>query len=196
VATERVAASGARPGPEAFDAGALAGAHVIAGTLDGGEIRLGIAVSRFNAEVTTRLLAGARSACERHGIAAEAVSVAVVPGAFELPLAAQALAHSGVDAVVCLGAVIRGETTHYDLIAGEAAAGCQRVQLDTGVPVAFGVLTTENLDQALARAGGELGNKGEEAVDTAIEMTTLLRGTVQLAPGVTGPGVAHSVRAR
>ena len=132
MATERVAASGARPGPEAFDAGALAGAHVIAGTLDGGEIRLGIAVSRFNGEVTTRLLAGARSACERHGIAAEAVSVAVVPGAFELPLAAQALAHSGVDAVVCLGAVIRGETTHYDLVAGEAAAGCQRVQLDTG----------------------------------------------------------------
>lgn len=102
--------------------------------------------------------------------------IVYVPGSFELPLAAQAVAKSGsFDAIVCLGAVIRGETAHFDFVAQQCAAGLQRVQLDTGVPVAFGVLTTENLAQALERSGGALGNKGAEAVETVIEMGGVLR---------------------
>lgn len=142
----------------------------------GGTARLGVACARFNDEVTGRLLAGARAAWRSAGIKDGDVVVVEVPGAFELPLAAAVLARSGrVDTIACLGAVIRGETSHYDLVAGECAAGCQRVQLDTGVPVAFGVVTTEDLAQALARAGGERGDKGAEAVETALEMLGVLR---------------------
>ena len=122
------------------------------------------------------LLAAARAELERRGVAASDRSVAWVPGAFELPLAAMMMARTACfDAVVCLGAVIRGETSHYDFVAGECAAGIQRVQLEMKLPVVFGVLTTENLDQALARAGGAVGNKGIEAVATAVEMVNLLR---------------------
>lgn len=149
---------------------------VLVGGPDGDGIRLGVACARFNVAVTTRLLAGARRAWQEAGVLAEEVVVVQVPGAFELPLAARALARSGrVDAVVCLGSVIRGETSHYDLVAGQAAEGCMRVQLETGVPVAFGVVTTDSLDQAVERSGGGQGDKGAEAVYTAIEMASLLR---------------------
>ena len=141
--------------------------------------------------MTALLLAGALAELERLGVAPADRTVAWVPGAFELPLAAMAMARTlRYDAVVCLGAVIRGETSHYDFVAGECASGLQRVQLDLALPVIFGVLTTENLEQALERAGGALGNKGAEAVATAIEMATVLR---QLS-GTAGPasGAAQS----
>jgi 6,7-dimethyl-8-ribityllumazine synthase len=144
--------------------------------LDGGGLRMGVACSRFNRHVTDLLLEGALSRLRALGVGEDAAEVVWVPGAFELPLAARALAASGrVDAVICLGAVIRGETGHYDFVAGECASGLQRVQLDTGVPAVFGVLTTENLEQALDRAGGRHGNNGEESADTAVEMAGLLR---------------------
>ena len=149
---------------------------VAAGPADGTPARLGVVCARFNAEVTGRLLAGARRAWQAAGVGDAAVVVVEVPGAFELPIAARALAQRGdVDAVVCLGAVIRGETSHYDFVAGQCAAGCQQVQLATGVPVVFGVLTTDDLAQALARSGGDRGDKGGEAVDTALEMVAVLR---------------------
>ena len=153
-------------------------AVVAAGPAEGarGATRLGVVCARFNAEVTGRLLAGARGAWQAAGLEEADVVVVEVPGAFELPLAARALAVGRrVDTIACLGAVIRGETSHYDLVAGECAAGCQRVQLDTGVPVAFGVVTTESLAQALARSGGDRGDKGAEAVETALEMLAVLR---------------------
>lgn len=148
----------------------------LVGDLDATELRLAVACSRFNLEITSRLLDGAYDALYRFGVGKERRLVAWVPGAFELPMAALTLARSGGhDAVVCLGAVVRGETSHYDFVAGECARGLQQVQLETGVPVVFGVLTTENLTQALERSGGKLGNKGAEAVETAVEMASLLR---------------------
>ncbi len=139
-------------------------------------LRVALVCSRFNELVTERLLAGAHDGLLRHGVDEESVTVAWVPGAFELPLAAMRLAASGeVDAVVCLGAVIRGATPHFDYVAGQCAAGVQRVQLDTGVPAVFGVLTTDTVDQALDRAGGKAGNKGFDAAAAAIEMADLLR---------------------
>ena len=146
------------------------------GSLDGTGLRVAIVCGRFNDLITERLLAGARDALRRHGVDEASVSVAWAPGAFEVPLVAQRFAGSGeVDAVVCVGAVIRGATTHFDLVAGQCAAGVQRVQLDTGVPVVFGVLTTETIEQALERAGTKAGNKGFEAAGVAIEMADLLR---------------------
>lgn len=151
-----------------------AGVDELVGTHAGDGLSVAVVTARFNEDVSKRLLAGAREAIGRLQVASHAVYW--VPGAFELPLAARALATSGRwDAVVCLGAVIRGETSHYDFVAGECASGLQRVQLDTGVPVIFGVLTTEDLDQAFERSGGALGNKGDEAVLTAVEMANLLR---------------------
>lgn len=148
----------------------------IRGSGDGRGLHIAIACSRFNGHVTRLLLAGALAELDRCGVTETDRTVVFVPGAFELPLAAMTLAGThDFDAVVCLGAVIRGETSHYDFVAGECAAGIQRVQLEMKLPVVFGVLTTENLDQALARAGGALGNKGTEAVASAIEMATLLR---------------------
>ena len=144
--------------------------------LDGSGLKIGVACARWNGEVTDLLLEGALGRLAALGVEPADVRTMVVPGSFELPLAAQVLATTGgVDAVVCLGAVIRGETSHYDLVAGECAAGLQRVQLDTGVPVVFGVLTTENLEQALERSGGRHGHKGEEAAETAVEMARLLK---------------------
>jgi len=146
------------------------------GHLRGDGLRVAIACARFNDFITERLLSGARDALLRHGVDETSVTVAWAPGAFELPLVAQRLAQSGDhDAVVCLGAVIRGATGHYEHVAGQCASGLQRVQLDTGIPVVFGVLTTETVEQAVERAGTKLGNKGAEAAVTAIEMADLLR---------------------
>jgi 6,7-dimethyl-8-ribityllumazine synthase len=140
-------------------------------------MRIAILASRFNFEVTERLLAGARQALDGYGVDEDSIQETWVPGAFELPLAARLVAaRDHVDAVICLGAVIRGETDHYTHVATQCAAGLQRAQLDTGVPVIFGVLTTETLDDALQRAGGKHGNKGEEAAAAAVEMAALVRG--------------------
>ena len=146
------------------------------GQLRGDGLRIAIAAGRFNDFITERLLTGARDGLVRHGVDESSITVAWAPGAFELPLVAQRLALSGeYDAVICLGAVIRGATGHYEHVAGQCAAGIERVQLDTGVPVIFGVLTTENVEQAIERAGTKAGNKGFESAMTAIEMADLLR---------------------
>ena len=147
-----------------------------AAVVSGAGLRIGVAVSRYNDAVTTRLLDGAREALAAADVTD--VTVVDVPGAFELPLAAQAMLTTGpvaCDAVVLLGCVIRGETPHFDYVCAQAAAGAQRVALDTGRPVVFGVLTTDTLDQAMARAGGAVGNKGAEAATVAVEMSRLLR---------------------
>ena len=150
-------------------------ARTFEGKLSGQSLSLAIVVSRFNRLVTERLLAGAQDALARHGIDGEKVDVAWVPGSLELPLVARRLAERGrYDAIVCLGAVIRGETPHFDYVASQAAAGITRVALDTGVPTIFGVITANTLEQALDRAGGKAGNKGYDAVVTAIEMANLL----------------------
>jgi 6,7-dimethyl-8-ribityllumazine synthase len=141
--------------------------------LDGRGLRVGIVRARWNSGIVERLTEGARRALADLGVAE--VTEVSVPGSFELPMGARILARSGrVDAVICVGSVIRGETTHYDLVAGEAAAGIQQVQLDTGVPVAFGVLTTEDQAQAMARSEGPGGhNVGEESALVAVEMARL-----------------------
>ena len=137
--------------------------------------RFAVVASRFNEVVVNQLVAGATECLRRHGISDDDVDVAWVPGAFELPLAADRLARTDrYDAVICLGAVIRGQTAHFDHVAGQAAAGIQRVALDTGVPVLFGVLTTENFEQAMDRAGGKHGNKGWDSAMAAMEMAGLL----------------------
>ena len=131
--------------------------------------RVGIVVSRYNESVTTRLLAGAEECLEQRGIGKDRRDIRWVAGAWELPVVAQALAvERGCDAVCALGAVIRGETPHFDFVAGEASRGLMNVQLETGVPVGFGLLTCDTMAQALARAGGEAGNKGFEAMDAAL----------------------------
>jgi 6,7-dimethyl-8-ribityllumazine synthase len=141
--------------------------------LTGGDLRIAVVVSRFNEEVSKRLLRGALGALEEHGV--KDPDVLWVPGSLELPVTALALAERGNhDAIVCLGCVIRGETYHFELVAGQAAAGIMQVQLDTGVPVAFGVLTTEDKEQALARSGPK-NNKGADAAEVAIEMANLMR---------------------
>jgi len=146
------------------------------GKLRGDGLRIAIACARFNDFITERLLTGCRDGLLRHGVDDASVTVAWAPGAFELPLVAQRLASSGdFDAVVCLGAVIRGATGHYEHVAGQCASGIQRAQLDTGVPIVFGVLTTDTIEQAIERAGTKSGNKGFEAAMTAIEMADLLR---------------------
>jgi len=141
---------------------------------DASGMRFAVVVARFNRDITEALLEGAERVLRKHD--AEDVSVAWVPGAFEVPLVAKRFATSGtVDAVICIGAVIRGETAHFEYVAGEAAAGITRAALDTGVPVIFGVLTVDDRAQALDRLGGREGHKGEEAALTAIEMVSLLR---------------------
>lgn len=146
------------------------------GQLRGDGLRVAIACGRFNDLITERLLAGARDGLVRHGVDEASITEVWVPGAFELPLVALRLASSGeYDAVICLGAVIRGATGHYEQVAGQCAAGIQRAQLDTGVPVVFGVLTTDTIEQAIERAGTKAGNKGFESASTAIEMADLLR---------------------
>jgi 6,7-dimethyl-8-ribityllumazine synthase len=143
--------------------------------LDVERLRFAVVVSRFNHLISVRLLEGCTSELSRRGVADHAVHVAWVPGAFELPLAARALAASGhYDAVIALGVVIRGGTPHFDYVCAGVTAGIQDVMRDTRIPVAFGVLTTDDVEQALARAGGALGNKGEEAALVAIEMARLV----------------------
>jgi 6,7-dimethyl-8-ribityllumazine synthase len=145
------------------------------GGLEGSGRRVAIVVSRFNRLVTEPLLAGAKEALARHGVADADVDVAWVPGSFELPLAAQRLAQSGRYAgVVAIGAVVRGATAHFEHVAAQAAAGLAAVARESGVPVAFGVLTTDTMEQALDRAGGKAGNKGAEAALTVLEMAALL----------------------
>jgi 6,7-dimethyl-8-ribityllumazine synthase len=146
------------------------------GSLVGSGLRVGIVVARFNELITRQLLDGCTSALRRHGVADAAIEVAWVPGSFELGTAALALARSGrVDAVVCLGCIIRGATSHYDHVAAAATSGVQQAGLQTGVPCIFGVLTTENQEQAFDRAGIKAGNRGADAAVAAIEMATVLR---------------------
>jgi 6,7-dimethyl-8-ribityllumazine synthase len=147
---------------------------VLRGDREGRGIRVGVACALFNGGITWRLLEGALAGLETCEVDRADIKVAWAPGAFELPVVARAFA-AAVDAVVCLGAVIRGSTGHYDLVAGECAAGIQRVQLDTGVPVVFGVLTTDTVAQALERSEPGQANKGWEAAVTAVEMHRLLR---------------------
>jgi 6,7-dimethyl-8-ribityllumazine synthase len=149
---------------------------VLEGSLLTGDDRAAIVVARFNDLVTDRLLTGAVDALHRHGLADDRITVVRVPGSFELPLAAQRLAHSGqFTMVVCLGAVIQGETTHHEYINHQMAAGILQASLTSGIPVSFGVLTCQSMEQALDRAGGKTGNKGVEATLAAIEMANLLR---------------------
>lgn len=146
------------------------------GHLIGSGLKIAIVVARFNEFITSKLLTGAEDGLRRHGVEEENVTVAWVPGAFELPLVANKLAQSGkYDAVITLGTVIRGATTHYDYVCNEAAKGISQAALKTGVPVVFGVLTTETIEQAVERAGTKAGNKGYESAVTAIEMSNLLK---------------------
>lgn len=156
---------------------------------DGAGLRVAVLVGRFNASVTEGLRDGAVEGLRTCGVADEDVLVEHVPGAFELPLAARQVAGSGeVDAVVCLGAVIRGGTPHFEYVSGEAAAGIMRAGLDTGVPVVFGVLTTDDDDQAVERSGPGADNKGYEAALGAVEMAVLLRRLPGGTGGAPGPG--------
>ncbi|WP_349667978.1 6,7-dimethyl-8-ribityllumazine synthase [Lacrimispora sp.] len=150
---------------------------VFEGTLVSEKIRIGIVAARFNEFITSKLLGGAVDCLKRHGISEEDIEVAWVPGAFEIPLIASKMAGCGkYDAVICLGAVIRGSTTHYDYVCSEVSKGIAQVSLSSGIPVMFGVLTTENIEQAIERAGTKAGNKGFDCAAGAIEMVNLIRG--------------------
>ena len=143
-------------------------------------IRVGIVAARFNAFIVSKLLSGCQDGLLRHGVRDEDIAVAWVPGAFEIPLAAQAMAKSGkYDAVIALGAVIRGATSHYDYVCAEVSKGVAQTSLATGVPVLFGVLTTDTIEQAIERAGTKAGNKGAECAQGAIEMVNLFRAMEQ-----------------
>lgn len=138
--------------------------------------RIAVVAARFNEFITSRLLSGCEDGLVRHGVDTGQIDVAWVPGAFEIPVVAQRLAESGrYDAVICLGAVIRGSTSHYDYVCAEVSKGVAQVSLKTGLPVLFGVLTTDNIEQAIERAGTKAGNKGAECAQGAIEMVNLIR---------------------
>lgn len=146
------------------------------GSLMGQGLKFAVVVSRFNEFMTGKLVAGAKDAFLRHGVAESDIDLAWVPGAFEIPLVAKMLAVSGrYDAVVCLGAVIKGNTPHFEYIANEVAKGIAAVNMDTGLPVIFGVITAETLEQAIERAGSKMGNKGFDAAVHAIEMANLVK---------------------
>ena len=146
------------------------------GKLVSENIKVGIVVARFNEFITSKLLSGALDTLTRHEVKEENIQVAWVPGAFEIPLIASKMAESGkYDAVICLGAVIRGSTSHYDYVCSEVSKGIASVSLKSGIPVMFGVLTTENIEQAIERAGSKAGNKGSECAQGAIEMVNLIR---------------------
>lgn len=150
--------------------------RILEGDLQVRDLRFAILASRFNEFVVDALVRGAVDALRRHGAADKQIDVVRVPGAFDMPLVARKLALSRrYDAIVAVGAVIRGQTSHFDYVAGECASGLARVSAETGVPVAFGVLTTENAEQAMDRAGGKAGNKGADAANSAIELANLLR---------------------
>lgn len=146
------------------------------GNLIGEGLKFGLVVGRFNDFITQKLLSGAIDALSRHGVADQDIEVAWVPGAFEIPMVArQMVDKASYDAVICLGAVIRGATPHFDFVAGEVSKGIAKVGLDTGKPVIFGVITADTIEQAIERAGTKAGNKGWDAAVTAIEMANLLR---------------------
>ena len=147
------------------------------GNLQAKGVKLGIVISRFNDLITKELLSGAKDCFIRHGGNEDDLHVAWVPGAFEIPLVAKIMTAKDYDAVVCLGAVIRGATPHFDYVAAEVSKGVAKVSLDTGKPVIFGVITTDSIEQALERAGTKAGNKGWNAVQNAIEMVNLIRET-------------------
>ncbi len=151
-------------------------ARIIEGKLDATGLKFGLIVSRFNSFITDRLVEGAQDALLRHGAADHDLEIIRVPGAFEIPLAASKAAGSGrYDALICLGAVIRGSTPHFDYVSSEVSKGVAHVCLESGVPVAFGVLTTDNIEQAIERAGTKAGNKGFEAAMGVIEMVNVLK---------------------
>ncbi len=146
------------------------------GSLLAADLRFGIVVSRFNEFITGRLLEGSKDALTRHGAKLDYVDIAWTPGCFEIPLVAKKMAHSGkYEAIICLGAVIRGATPHFEYVAAEVSKGIARVTLDTGLPVVYGVITADNLEQAIERAGTKEGNKGFAAATTAIEMANLMK---------------------
>jgi 6,7-dimethyl-8-ribityllumazine synthase len=149
--------------------------RVIEGDLQGQGVKVSIVVSRFNGFITDRLLEGALDALRRHGVEEKGITVVRVPGAFEIPLGVRRAAGQKVDAVVALGALIRGGTPHFDYLSAEVTKGVAQVMLDTGIPVSFGVLTTDTVEQAIERAGAKSGNKGAEAAQSALEMVSLLR---------------------
>jgi len=150
--------------------------QLFSGNLVGSGLKIGLVSSRWNDFMGSKLLEGAQDALTRHGVIEEDIDVAMVPGSFELPLASQKMASSGrYDAVVCLGVVIRGATPHFEYVAGETAKGIAQAGLQSGIPVTFGVITSDTLEQAIERAGSKAGNKGMEAALAAIEMANLLR---------------------
>ena len=150
--------------------------NIIEGNINGRGLKFAIVVSRFNEFITSKLLGGALDMLKRHETDEQSIDVAWVPGAFEIPLVAKKLASSGkYDAVICLGAVIRGSTTHYDYVCNEVSKGIATVGLTTGVPTIFGVVTTENIEQAIERSGTKAGNKGSDAAMSAMEMANLLK---------------------
>lgn len=149
--------------------------RVIEGDLQGQGAKVSIVVSRFNSFITERLLEGALDALRRHGVEEKGITVIRVPGSFEIPLGVRRAAGQKVDAVIALGALIRGGTPHFDYLSAEVTKGVAQVMLETGVPVSFGVLTTDTVEQAVERAGTKAGNKGAEAAQTALEMVSLLR---------------------
>ncbi|MEW6274186.1 MAG: 6,7-dimethyl-8-ribityllumazine synthase [Bacillota bacterium] len=149
---------------------------VYEGHLLGEGLRFGLVVGRFNEFITNRLLSGALDALKRHGVLEQDVEIAWVPGAFEIPLAARKMIErQRFDAIICLGAVIRGATPHFEYVAAEVSKGVARISLETGVPVAFGIITADSLEQAIERAGTKAGNKGWNAALTALEMANLLK---------------------
>lgn len=149
--------------------------RVYEGMLTGENLKVGIVISRFNEFITNKLLGGAMDGLVRHGVSEADIEVAWTPGAFEIPLVAKKMAAKGYDAVICLGAVIRGATPHFDYVSAEVTKGVAQVGLSANIPVIFGVLTTDSIEQAIERAGTKAGNKGFEAAVSAIEMANLMR---------------------
>jgi 6,7-dimethyl-8-ribityllumazine synthase len=155
--------------------------NVFEGALIGKGLKFGVVVSRFNDFITSKLLEGAKDALLRHGVRDEDIDIARVPGAFEIPLVAQKLANTKkYDAIICLGTVIRGGTPHFEYINAEVSKGIAKVSLDTGLPVSFGIITADTLEQAIERAGTKAGNKGFDAAVNAIEMASLLKGIISV----------------
>lgn len=156
--------------------------NIYEGNLVGSNLKVGITVSRFNGFITTKLLDGALDALKRHGVNIDDVDIFWTPGAFEIPATAKRLAESNrYDVIICIGAVIRGATPHFDFVASESAKGISQVSSNTGVPVIYGVITTDTVEQAIERTGTKMGNKGAEAAAAAIEMANLYRRMEDLA---------------
>ena len=152
------------------------GIHVLEGNVIGQGMKIGIVAARFNEFIVSKLLSGAVDGLVRHGVEEDNITAAWVPGAFEIPLMAEKMAQSGkYDAIICVGAVIRGSTSHYDHVCNEVSKGIAQVGLKSGIPVLFGVVTTENIEQAIERAGTKAGNKGYDCALSAIEMVNLMR---------------------